>query len=802
MFQLKNSKRQLSSSHGTVVKPWELQRRQNIALQARQQFLESLENRLLLTTWGPLFPFPTWNQSGSIGGSGVNYNAYCPIDPATDARSVTGCVPTAVAEICDYWQYPSSISFSSADAYVSSPGTSSAVNIDADASLRQFPTLTALNADLSSISYGNPVSEAQLVFGIGVKLQAWYTSSGTAAGVYSGNMLALGFQSADDSSSSWAYMEPLVITNIEAGKPVLATVPNHELVLDGYNSNTGQFHLELGWGGLDDGWYALPGAGDFPDSSIPETIESVVYDIIPPPAAATASKLAFTAQPINATAGSHISPAVAVTVLNSQGTPALSGNSVVTLTLNGGAFQDGIATATATTYNGVATFNDLIIDSAGTYTLTASDGTLTDATSNAFTISTAPASKLVFNRVHTATHAGNAMAPVTVMVQDNYGNIVATNASPVTITLNGGVFPDGGITASAVAVGGVATFSNLIIDIAGNYSFTASDGALADGNSGGFTIVSASASHLAFTQQPNGAAIGAAISPAVTVTVEDVFGNPVTADASTITLSIGSGSFVNGGTTAQSAVIDGIATFSNLAMAATGGYRLIATDGALSSAVSNSFTIVPPLPPVKLAFTGQPASTAVGIAISPAVSITIRDSSGATTKTYVSTVTLTLNGGVFADGGTTATALSVQGVATFSDLVIDSTGTYSLSAGDHSLTPSTSDNFSVYAGATIGGEVWNDANGNGVINLREGGMAGVKVTIQAKRGHKLVGLAKTITTNASGQYKFAGLPTGIYLVSEVLPKGYQPTTPSSGIYTLTVSASQILAGNNFGNQKT
>ena len=46
----------------------------------------------------------------------------------------------------------------------------------------------------------------------------------------------------------------------------------------------------------------------------------------------------------------------------------------------------------------------------------------------------------------------------------------------VTLTLNGGTFSTGGNTATASAVNGIATFSNLVINAVGFYTLTASDG--------------------------------------------------------------------------------------------------------------------------------------------------------------------------------------------------------------------------------------------------------------------------------------------------------------------------------------
>ena len=61
-----------------------------------------------LTAVSPLLT-TTWNQS-------PYYNALCPIDPAYNSPSVTGCVATATAQVMKYWNWPSQ--GNSAHAYV------------------------------------------------------------------------------------------------------------------------------------------------------------------------------------------------------------------------------------------------------------------------------------------------------------------------------------------------------------------------------------------------------------------------------------------------------------------------------------------------------------------------------------------------------------------------------------------------------------------------------------------------------------------------------------------------------------
>src|ERR1035441_9236947 len=80
---------------------------------------------------------------------------------------------------------------------------------------------------------------------------------------------------------------------------------------------------------------------------------------------------------------------------------------------------------------------------------------------------------------------------------------------------------------------------------------------------------------------------GAALSPAVTVAVQDPFDNMVVTDNSTVTLTLSSGTFAGGGTTATASAVNGIATFNNLIINVAGGYTLIASDGTLTGSTSS-----------------------------------------------------------------------------------------------------------------------------------------------------------------------------------------------------------------------
>ena len=111
--------------------------------------------------------------------------------------------------------------------------------------------------------------------------------------------------------------------------------------------------------------------------------------------------------------------------------------------------------------------------------------------------------------------------------------------------------------------------------------------------------VSEPATTLAFTSGPASASAGSRLSPAVSVAVEDAFGDVVTSYAGDVTLSLagnpGGGTLGGtlGGTTTVSAV-NGVATFDDLWIdKAAAGYTLAAADAGLAGATSASFSVTP-----------------------------------------------------------------------------------------------------------------------------------------------------------------------------------------------------------------
>ena len=150
----------------------------------------------------------------------------------------------------------------------------------------------------------------------------------------------------------------------------------------------------------------------------------------------TASKLAFGVQPATTTAGSAISPSVTVLVQDQYGnTVTTDSGRTVTIGSSTTAFTVD-STLTADTVDGVATFSAIQPTTAGSNkTLTASDGSLPDATSNAFTVNGAAATHLVFTTAAVSTPAGVASGNITVQRRDQYDNPTTIEANR-TVTLS------------------------------------------------------------------------------------------------------------------------------------------------------------------------------------------------------------------------------------------------------------------------------------------------------------------------------------------------------------------------------
>ncbi len=535
-------------------------------------------------------------------------------------------------------------------------------------------------------------------------------------------------------------------------------------------------------------------------------------------AVGAATKLGYTVQPSSVVAGTAIDPSVTVAVQDAGGNTVTTSAAVVNLAIgtnpSGGTLS---GTLSRVVIGGEAVFDDVSINKVGTgYTLTSTSTGLTAATSSTFSVTVGAAWQVGFTTGPGGGTGGVAWATQPkVAIQDVYGNTVTSSTASVTLSIDSGT---SGSTLTCTtnpvtAVAGVATFVGCKIDKSGSYTLTALSGSLNTDTSAGFTVAVGAANKLGYSVQPSSQVAGVAISPAVAVAVQDAGGNTVTSSSATVTVAIATNP--GGGTlsgTLSVAASSGVASFSSLSINKTGtGYTLNSTAASLTASLSSAFDITPGVAS-KLAVTTQPTTVVAGASISPAVTVTVQDANSNTVTTSSATVTTAIgtNPGSGTLSGTTSVAAS-SGVATFSSLAINKTGTgYTVAASSSGLTGATSGTFNVTVGAAAqvvftvdpgggtGGVAWatqpkvaiQDAYGNATTST-------ASVTLSVASG--TVGATLSCTTNpvaaVAGTATFVGCKidkTGTYTLSAT--SGALVADTSVG-FTVAVGAANKLAYN-------
>ncbi len=395
-----------------------------------------------------------------------------------------------------------------------------------------------------------------------------------------------------------------------------------------------------------------------------------------------ASKLAFTVPPTSTLAGTPIGT-VKAQIQDAFGNLVQSDSSdqvTVSIASGPGAFT-GTSTTTVTAVNGVATFSNLQINTAGAYTLgEAGTSSLTGLASSSFTISPAAASKLVVTTQPSATAAAGGVFSTQPVVaeEDSFGNIITTDSThTVTATSTGTAALQG--TTTVTLSNGVATFSGLSYNKAETIALGLST------NAGSFTATSnniavspAAASKLVVTTQPSATATaGVAFGTQPVVAEEDNFGNVITSDNTHTLTATSTGTATLQGTTTLT-LSNGVANFSGLAYNKAETLALSLTTNAGAFTATSSNIVVSPAAASQFVITQQPSATATaGVVFSTQPVVEAEDSFGnVVTNDSAHTVTATSTGTAALEGTTTVTL--VNGVATFSGLSYNKAETIAL----------------------------------------------------------------------------------------------------------------------------
>jgi hypothetical protein len=333
-------------------------------------------------------------------------------------------------------------------------------------------------------------------------------------------------------------------------------------------------------------------------------------------------------------------------------------------------------TKTVAAVNGVATFTDLSMNKNGSFTLTASDGALGSATSEAFTFG----AKLVFQAQPTTTIAGETINQIRVLVEDAGGHLLTGDNSAVTLSIASG--PDATLmgTVTVNAVNGVATFDDIVLQTAGAYKLSATDGTLKSATSGNFNINPDAPTQMTFLRDASDVVAGAKMT-SIRVQLQDQFGNLATNYKSAVTLTVADGPGAITGDTSVN-VSNGIATFNSVSLRTAGTYTLHVATGGLDLDAS-SITVTAAAARA-LAFSQLPTATTVNTSISPAIVVDVVDNFGNVIAGSTVNITLSSNGGKNALAGT-KTVAAVSGHATFSDVKLTKAGSFKIKASARGL---------------------------------------------------------------------------------------------------------------------
>ncbi len=412
------------------------------------------------------------------------------------------------------------------------------------------------------------------------------------------------------------------------------------------------------------------------------------------------TKLGFTTTPAATNAAGVAMANVVVQVEGATGNNVASNNVAITVALNTGAFASGSTNAT-TGVGGSATFSNLVIDTQGSYTLTASapaTGLSNSPAAPFVVVAGAPSTFQFLQDAPSSILAGTTFpSAVTVQLSDAFGNLISNKT--VTLSLLGGGTLSG-TTSQPTAGSGVATFGGLSVAQAGtNKALMASISSPSMSITGAtFTVLAGSATKLGYTTAPAASTPAGVTMAGIVVQIQDAAGNSIPSNGVPITVALNAGGFTSGTTTILTAP-NGSATFTDLVINTSGNYTLTA------SAAGNIFTATAPAPFTIAAATPSviqitqdaPALNTAGTIFSPAVTVRVTDSlSNPATNTLV---TLSLLGGGSLSG-TVAHVTDVTGVATFNNLSISLAGTnYALVANSVNSLSVTGNTFVVTTGA-------------------------------------------------------------------------------------------------------
>ena len=233
-----------------------------------------------------------WGQENNSiyfnkGAPCYNYN--------TPNKYPCGCVATALAQIMRFHRFPLSVPNVRTKNCQVGTASMSMTMMDGDYDYDNMPLVPEAYSGVSWYEGGATEAQRQaigkLTYNCSVAMQTWwdeYESSSGGAGAASVLTGDIGYANAvvcacETDLADAGFRNRIICSNLDAGFPVLLGIVRHEVIADGYgySGETLYTHINLGWSGEDNVWYALPSIATSDGSFSSEFVESVIYNIFP-----------------------------------------------------------------------------------------------------------------------------------------------------------------------------------------------------------------------------------------------------------------------------------------------------------------------------------------------------------------------------------------------------------------------------------------------------------------------------------------------------------------------------------------
>ncbi|MBQ7205068.1 MAG: C10 family peptidase [Muribaculaceae bacterium] len=212
------------------------------------------------TAVGPLLT-TRWNQDWP-------YNNMCPTYSNGEARAVTGCVATAMAQIMKYHEWP--IQGTGSHSYYCEVNGTDPITLSADFSQSVYQWDLMLDTYDATSSEESCDAVAKLMSDAGISVDMNY---GNSSGAQETDALAALTEYFGYSNRSYLLQrdlfgakewDRLLVDELDARRPMLycgftytqGSLGGHAFVFDGYNTD-GYFHVNWGWGGAYDNYFLV-----------------------------------------------------------------------------------------------------------------------------------------------------------------------------------------------------------------------------------------------------------------------------------------------------------------------------------------------------------------------------------------------------------------------------------------------------------------------------------------------------------------------------------------------------------------